>query len=407
MFENEKLLERSEYIGKLERYLDKPLIKVLVGMRRVGKSSLMKILIERLIGKGIPEKNIVYINKESLEFDHIRNYNDLNSYIGDRLVGVKGKKYIFIDEIQEIESWEKAATSMLADKVGDIFISGSNARMLSSELATLISGRYVEIAVHPLSFGEFLQFRKKSGSADLEAELRNYIKYGGLPGIHFLSFDDETVFGYLNSILNTVMLKDVVAKNQVRDVSALERIVRYLMDNLGNITTAKRIADYFKSQRLKISADTVLNYISYLESGLLFKKINRYDLKGKKIMEFFDKIFLTDIGLRNGLVGFRDNDIDGILENIVCNELILRGYRVFIGALDGREIDFVAEKQNEKIYCQVCYKLGSPEIVAREFGNLEKIRDNYRKIVISLDRDFVADKNGIEHRQLLDFLLEK
>jgi hypothetical protein len=203
------------------------------------------------------------------------------------------------------------------------------------------------------------------------------------------------------------MLKDVVAKNQVRDVSALERIVRYLMDNLGNITTAKRIADYFKSQRLKISADTVLNYISYLESGLLFKKINRYDLKGKKIMEFFDKIFLTDIGLRNGLVGFRDNDIDGILENIVCNELILRGYRVFIGALEGREIDFVAEKQNEKIYCQVCYKLGSPEIVAREFGNLEKIRDNYRKIVISLDRDFVADKNGIEHRQLLDFLLEK
>jgi hypothetical protein len=407
MFENEKLLERSEYIGKLEGYLDKPLIKVLVGMRRVGKSSLMKILIERLIGKGIPEKNIVYINKESLEFDQIRNYNDLNSYIGDRLVGVKGKKYIFIDEIQEIESWEKAATSMLADKAGDIFISGSNARLLSSELATLISGRYVEIAVHPLSFGEFLQFRKKSGSADLEAELRNYIKYGGLPGIHFLAFDDETVFGYLNSILNTVMLKDVVAKNQVRDVSALERIVRYLMDNLGNITTAKRIADYFKSQRLKISTDTVLNYISYLESGLLFKKINRYDLKGKKIMEFFDKIFLTDVGLRNGLVGFRDNDIDGILENIVCNELILRGYRVFIGALEGREIDFVAEKQNEKIYCQVCYKLGSPEIVAREFGNLEKIRDNYRKIVISLDRDFVADKNGIEHRQLLDFLLEK
>ena len=382
MFENEKLLERSEYIGKLERYLDKPLIKVLVGMRRVGKSSLMKILIERLIGKGIPEKNIVYINKESLEFDQIRNYNDLNSYIGDRLVGVKGKKYIFIDEIQEIKSWEKAATSMLADKAGDIFISGSNARLLSSELATLISGRYVEIAVHPLSFGEFLQFRKKSGSADLEAELRNYIKYGGLPGIHFLAFDDETVFGYLNSILNTVMLKDVVAKNQVRDVSALERIVRYLMDNLGNITTAKRIADYFKSQRLKISADTVLNYISYLESGLLFKKINRYDLKGKKIMEFFDKIFLTDIGLRNGLVGFRDNDIDGILENIVCNELILRGYRVFIGALEGREIDFVAEKQNERIYCQVCYKFGSPEIVAREFGNLEKIRDNY-----SQDRD--------------------
>jgi hypothetical protein len=407
MFENEKLLERSDYIEKLERYLDKPLIKVLVGMRRVGKSSLMKTLIERLIGKGIPEKNIVYINKESLEFDQIRNYKDLHSYIGDRLVGVKGKKYIFIDEIQEIESWEKAATSMLADKVGDIFISGSNARMLSSELATLLSGRYVEIAVHPLSFGEFLQFRKKSRPADLEAELRNFIKYGGLPGVHFLAFDDETVFGYLNSILNTVMLKDVVAKNQVRDVSALERIVRYLMDNLGNITTAKSIADYFKSQRLKISADTVLNYISYLESGLLFKKINRYDLKGKKIMEYFDKIFLTDIGLRNGLVGFRDNDIDGILENIVCNELVLRGYRVFIGALEGREIDFVAEKQNEKVYCQVCYKLGSPEIVAREFGNLEKIRDNYRKIVISLDRDLVANKNGIEHRQLPDFLLEK
>ncbi|HDP94581.1 MAG TPA: ATP-binding protein [Candidatus Aminicenantes bacterium] len=407
MFENENLLLRSEYINKLENYLDKPIIKVLTGMRRVGKSSIMKTLVDRLIGQGVPEKSIVYINKESLRFDEIRNFRDLNNYVEKRLKIVAGKKYVLIDEVQEIEDWEKTINSMLADRIADIIVSGSNARILSSELATLISGRYIEIPVHPLSFGEFLKFRRKEEESDQEEEFINFLKYGGLPGIHFLNFDDHTVFGYLNSILNTVMLKDVVSRHKIRDVSALERIVKYLMDNIGNITTAKRIADYFKSQRFSITTDTVLNYISHLEDGFLFKKAARFDLKGRKILEYYDKIFLTDIGLRNGLIGFRGSDINGILENIVYNELLYRGYRVFIGVMDGMEIDFVAEKQNERTYYQVCYSLGSPEIISREFGNLEKVKDNYRKIVISMDKVFSADRNGIEHMNLIDFLLQE
>jgi len=406
VFTRENLIVRPIYLDKLEKYLDKPLVKVLIGMRRVGKSSLMMFLTDKLMKNGIPKQNLVFINKESLEFDHIRNYGELNAYVLERLKNAKGKKYILIDEIQEIIAWEKAVASLLAEKIGDIIISGSNARMLSSELASLLSGRYIEIPVHSLSFKEFLQFRKKLDPADNEEEFRLYLKYGGLPGIHFLSFDDDTIFDYLNSILNTVMLKDVVARHQIRDVSALERIVKYLMDNIGNVTTAKNIADFFKSQRLKISTDTVLNYIMHLESALLIKRINRYDLKGRRIMEFYDKPFLTDIGLRNGLIGFRDKDINGILENMVCNELIRRGYRVFVGTLDGLEIDFVAEKQNERIYLQVCFRLGSPETVAREFGNLEKIKDNYRKIVVSMEKDFIADRNGIEHLYLTDFLLD-
>ncbi|MBN2345891.1 MAG: ATP-binding protein [Candidatus Aminicenantes bacterium] len=402
----EFLVERHGYIKTLEKYLDKPLIKVLTGMRRSGKSSLMRILIRKLLEKGVPSGNIVYVNKESLEFDAIEDYRDLNRFVKDAFKKARGNKYIFIDEIQEIASWEKAVSSLMAEKTGDVFISGSNAHLLSSELATLISGRYVEVIVRPLSFGEYLEFRKESQTRDLDEELRLYLKYGGLPGIHFLSFDDETIFGYLNSILNTVLFKDVIAKNSIRDVSALERIVKYLMDNIGNVTTAKRIADYFKAQRITISTDTVLNYIRYLENGFLVKKANRYDLKGRKVMEFYDKIFLSDIGLRNGMLGFKESDIGGILENLVYNELLFRGYRVFIGVLGGLEVDFVAEKQNERLYCQVCSVLSAGKTAEREFGNLEKIHDNYKKIVISMNKFFGPGRKGIEHKYLVDFLLE-
>lgn len=428
---------RERYLSALEAFIDQPVVKVLTGMRRVGKSVIMRLLIERLINRGVPGANILYINKESLEFDTLKDYRDLYRFVVDYLKGgavaadpaaaaagpvgaaaitaaatqvaagsaAAARKYILIDEIQEIEGWERAVASFLADGLGDVVISGSNANLLSSELATLISGRYVEIPVYPLTFREFLTFRKdKAGSS--EAEFNSYLRYGGLPGIHQLPSNDEVIFNYLNSILNTVLYKDVITRHKIRDASIFDKVVRYLFDNVGNITTAKKIADYFKSQRIRTSVDTILNYINYIEESLLIDKAPRYDIKGKKLLEFFDKVFLNDIGLRHGLIGYRERDINGLLENIVFKELQARGYKMSIGVVDQMEIDFIAEKQNDKKYIQVCYSLGSEEAVEREFGNLEKIKDNYEKTVISMDRFFPADRNGIIHRYLIDFLLE-
>jgi predicted AAA+ superfamily ATPase len=403
LIETANFIMREEYLRAVEMFMDKPVIKVIKGMRRVGKSVIIKLLIDRLIKKNVPITNILYINKESLEYDELKNYTDLYQYTKSYFKDTTGRKYIFIDEIQEIEGWEKAVASFLADGLGDVIISGSNARLLSSELATLISGRYVEIPVYPLTFGEFLIFRKNR--AEIEAEFKNYLRYGGLPGIHLLPQNDEAIFGYLNSILNTVLYKDVITRHKIRDASVFDKLVKYLFDNVGNITSAKKIADYFKSQRLKVSVDTILNYINYIESSMLIDKVPRYDIKGKKILEFFDKVFLNDIGLRNGLIGYREKDFNGLLENIVYKELKARGYKVSVGVADQLEIDFIAEKQNDKKYIQVCYSLSTDVAMDREFGNLQKIKDNYEKIVITMDRFFPEERNGILHRYLIDFLL--
>jgi uncharacterized protein len=417
---------RERYLGAIEAFIDQPVVKVLKGMRRVGKSVIMRLLIVRLMDSGVPGANILYINKESLEFEAVKDYRDLYRYAVDYFkaaAATAGRKYILIDEIQEIEEWERAVASFLADGLGDVVISGSNATLLSSELATLISGRYVEIPVYPLTFREFLTFRndkkhkpgketqseapsQAAAAADTEAEFKNYLRYGGLPGIHQLPINDEVIFSYLNSILNTVLYKDVITRHKIRDASIFDKVVRYLFDNIGNITTAKKIADYFKSQRIRTSVDTILNYINYIETSLLIDKAPRYDIKGKRLLEFFDKIFLNDIGLRHGLIGYKEKDINGLLENIVFKELQARGYTMSIGVIDKMEIDFIAEKQNDKQYIQVCYSLGSEAAIEREFGNLEKIKDNYQKMVISMDRFFPAERNGIIHRYIIDFLLE-
>jgi hypothetical protein len=436
---------RERYLSAIGAFIDRPVVKVLKGMRRVGKSVIMRLLIKRLIDSGVPGCNILYINKESLEFDAVRDHRDLYRYAGEYFkedaasaapsaspaapasgsVSARTpstvKKYILIDEIQEIEGWEKAVASFLADGLGDVVISGSNAGLLSSELATLISGRYVEIPVYPLTFREFLTFRQDRQDrkdqrdrsdrvadtiVDTEAEFNHYLRYGGLPGIHQLPFNDEVVFSYLNSILNTVLYKDVITRHKIRDASIFDKLVRYLFDNVGNITTAKKVADYFKSQRIRTSVDTILNYINYVEASLLIDRAPRYDIKGRRVLEFFDKVFLNDIGLRHGLIGYRERDINGLLENIVFKELQARGYKISIGVIDQREVDFIAEKQNEKKYVQVCYSLAGEAAVEREFGNLEKIKDNYEKMVISMDRIFPAERNGIIHRYLIDFLLE-
>ena len=400
--ENLALIQRDAYLNFIENYIDKPIVKVLIGMRRVGKSAIIKLLINKLLKKNISASNILYINKESLEFDEIKNYKDLYRYAINYFKGIKNRKYIFIDEIQEIAEWEKSVNSFLADNYGDITISGSNSKLLSSELATLLSGRYIEIPVYPLTFKEFLQFRSKK--TDTETEFKNFLRYGGLPGIHLLPLKDDTIFAYLNSILNTVLYSDVIIRHKIRDAAVFDRVVKYLFDNIGNITTAKKIADYFKSQKVKVSVDTVLNYITYLETSLIINRVPRYDIKGKKFLEFHDKVFLNDIGLRNGLIGYREKDINGLLENIVYKELQSRGYKVSVGVLNQLEIDFIAEKQNDIKYIQVCYLLNSEDTVEREFGSLEKISNNYEKIVVSMDKFFPEERNGIFHKYLIDFL---
>ncbi|MBN2857054.1 MAG: ATP-binding protein [Candidatus Delongbacteria bacterium] len=397
---------RELYITKLMKYIDKPMIKVLTGIRRCGKSTLLRLVHKELLNRGEEAKNIVYINHESLEFGFIKDYNDLYKFVNGELKNRKGRKYILLDEVQEVEKWEKAVSSFLADGIGDIIITGSNAHLLSSELATLLRGRYVEIPVFTLSFKEFLDFRDTKVNKDIDDEFKYYLRYGGFPGIHGLEFDDEMITTYLNSILNTVILKDVIERNRIRDAVLVDNITKYLTDNCGNITSANGISNYFRSVKITASTDTVINYISYLEKAFMIHRVNRYDLKGKKWLEINNKFYLGDFGLRNGLIGYRENDISGVLENMIYIELLRRGYKVCSGVLGGSEIDFIAEKQNEKIYIQVAYLLSSDSVIKREFGNLKSIKDNYRKIVLTLDKFYPEDIDGIERRYIPDFLLD-
>jgi predicted AAA+ superfamily ATPase len=377
---------------------------VITGIRRCGKSSFLKLLVKELEEKGIAEKNIVSINKDSLQFDFITNYKELNKYVINKLKGNKGKKYVFIDEVQEINEWEKAVTSFLTDNIADIYITGSNANLLSSELATLLTGRYIEIKMNTLVFSEFLQFRNKT-EKDKEQEFANFLKYGGFPGIHQMQFDDEVIRQYINALYSTVFLKDVVSKNQIRDVALLEKIAKYIADNCGNITSAKGISDYIKSQKIKTSVETIQNYIFWLINANFINKVYRYDIKGKRQLEQYEKYFLSDIGFVYSILGDRIDDLSGKLENIVYLELISRGYNVHIGKLYSNEIDFIATKGNDKVYIQVTYSLSDNNVIEREFGVLEKLKDNYPKIVLSLDKYYGENRNGIKWYNLIDFLL--
>lgn len=384
--------------------MNKPVVKVISGMRRVGKSCIIKLLMDELYDQKIEKKSVLYINKELLEFDFIQNYKDLNGYVKKKFKGVKGEKYLFVDEIQEIEEWEKAINSFLSSGEFDIYITGSNAHLFSSEIATLISGRYIEIPVYSLSFEEFLLLRGK-GEPDHKVEFQTYLWAGGFPAIHHFDLNREIVYQYISSIYDTILLQDVIKRNNIRNVALLENITHYLFNNTGNIFTAKRVSDYLKSQKIRVGVETVQNYISYLTSTFSVFKVPRYDVKGKRLLELHEKYYLGEIALRHALLGYREGDISGILENIVFLELKRRGYHVFLGKLDNKEIDFIAEKDNRKIYIQVAYLLASQETIQKEFSVLHSIKDNYPKFVISMDDIFGKDIDGIERLHLIDFLL--
>ena len=396
-----KLIERPIYSERIKPFIDKGIIKVLTGQRRVGKSCILMQLIND-IQHSNPNANIVFINLEFEEFRHIRSEEDLFKYLQDKFQP-KVKNYLFIDEVQDITGFEHVLRSLQSKDICDIFVTGSNAKMLSSELSTYLAGRYIEFKIHSLNYSEFLVFHKLE---DSNQSLMLYLTYGGLPYLSNLSLTDEFVFEYLRNVYSTIILRDVVQRENIRNVDFLETLLHYTADNIGSLFSANNISRYLKSQRTEISTNQVINYLRLLSNAYIVNKVSRIDINGLKKFEIGEKYFFEDIGLRNSQIGFSlQRDIHKLIENAVF--LHLRGlqYDVFVGKKDNLEIDFVGVKQGKKIYIQATYLLLDENTIKREFGNLRSIQDNYPKYVVSLDEFYrESDNEGIKHMHLREFL---
>lgn len=396
--------KRDLYLNKLVDFKDTNLIKVITGMRRSGKSTLLLLFKEYLINNGIKENNIILINFESVKFKEIQNYEDLYDYVKLQISKLKGKVYILLDEVQLIEKWEKAINSFMVDFNSDLYITGSNAYLLSSELSTLLSGRYVEIKMMPLSFKEYLDFNQNN-NITTDEHFINYTKYGGLPIISELKKDEATINTYLKDIYNTVIMKDVIERNDIKDIALLHNVMAFVAQNTGNIISPNKISNYLKDGGQLTSHNTVDNYLLYLEKAYIISKVPRYDIKGKLLLKTLAKYYIIDTGVRNAIVGYRDTDYGHILETIVYLELIRRGYQVWIGKNNDYEIDFIATKESEKKYYQVVYNL-STDVLERETRSLDIPNNHYEKIIISNDKNFIKDIRGIKLINIIDFLLE-
>ena len=394
-------IKREKYLEKIRPFINQPLIKVLIGQRRVGKSFLLKQIIDEVLFI-TKNANIIFIDKEKYEFDQIQNYHQLIEFVKSQQK--EGTNYLFIDEVQEIKGFEKALRSLLSDKIFDIYCTGSNANMLSTDIATFLSGRQMVFKIYSLSFTEFCQFHnyKLNTSA-----LNKYLKYGGLPYLIHLPKDDSIIFDYLDNIYATILFRDIVSRNEIRDVSFLNNLLKFLADNTGSLVSAKKISDYIKSQQSSKSVSVILNYITYLENAYFIFKTKRKDIQGKKISEVGEKYYFEDFGLRNSVIGYKISDINKITENAVYLHLLINGYKIYIGKTGNKEIDFIAERQNETLYIQVTTYLSDEKVIQREFGNLLAIPDNYPKLVVSLD-EFSGNSTykGIQHLTLLEFLSE-
>lgn len=404
------MIKRDLYLEEIKKYMNKPIIKVITGMRRSGKSMILKLIQEELEKMGIVKENIIYMNFESLVFIDIKDFEVLYKHIIKKTFNKKGKIYILLDEIQEVKGWEKAINSFLVDLDVDIYITGSNANLLSSELATYIAGRYIEIKIYPLSFQEYIDFaseNNKKTPLSIDEYFYQYLNFGGLPGIHIFNYNKEEIYQYLADVYNSILLRDVIARNNIRDIELLERVVLYIMDNIGNTFSAKSISDFLKNQGRKLSIETIYNYLKALENAFIISKVQRYDIKGKNILETQEKYYLSDLGFRNAKLGYQSNDISSYLENIIFLELLRRKYKVNVGKENNKEIDFIANLRDENLYLQVTYLLASPETIEREFSPLKAIKDNYPKMVLSMDNLPESNIEGIKRKRIIDFLLEK
>ena len=377
----------------------KSIIKVLTGQRRVGKSFLLYQLMEQIMGEE-PDANIIYINLEDFAFNSIQTAEDLHTYLQSHC-RENERNYIFIDEIQEIKEFEKVIRSLSLNEDNDIYITGSNGKMLSGELATFLSGRYVEFKIYSLSYTEFLQFHRLE---DSDRSLNLYSRYGGLPYLINLPLEDETVNEYLKSVYSTIVFRDVVSRYNLRNTLFLEKFIQFLSENIGSLFSAKNISDYLKSQHSTISVNQIQNYTEYLHSAFLIHRVERYDIIGKRIFEIGEKYYFENLGIRNIVVGYRIMDNGKILENLVYNHLLYKGYEVKVGYYGDKEIDFIGERNNEKIYVQVALKIDNEKTVEREFGNLLKVPDNYPKLVVTEDSFHGNSYEGIQCCSVREFL---
>lgn len=398
------MIKREIYMQRIRPFMNTDLIKVFTGIRRAGKSVMLELVKNELKESGISEENFLCINFEQFSNSQFLDVESLYKKITDFQKNTKGKIYLFFDEIQEVTGWEKCINSCRIDFDCDIYITGSNAKLLSGELATYLAGRYVEFVIYPFSFAEFFEMTLlKNPNVDKSTCFMQFLKTGGMPFLSNFPDDDSAKSQYLIDIYNSVVLKDVVKRNNIRDVDTLERIVAYAFSNIGHIFSATSLSKYFKSENRKISHDTILNYLKFCSDAFLFYKINRYDLEGKKIVTVNEKYYCADHGLREALFGKNIQNIDQVLENIVCLELLRRNYKVYVGKKGDLEIDFIAEKQAKKIYVQVAYLLANEETIKREFSVYNSVKDSYPKYVVSMDElDF--SQNGIIHKNIKDFL---
>lgn len=393
------LHRRDSYIERIKPFMHTPIVKVMIGHRRVGKSYILYQLIDE-IRDNEPDANIIYINKEDIAYVDITSSKDLNDYIASRLMSKK-KNYIFIDEIQEIEDFKVAVRSLALDENNDIYITGSNSEMFSSDLANELGGRYVEFKIYSLSYMEFLDFHKLSND---DESLEKYNRFGGLPYLIHLPMREEVAMEYIRSVYSTIVLRDVVARNNIRNTAFLEQLIRFLADNIGSLFSSKSISDFLKSQNIRMSPTLVSEYADSLASAFVVHRLGRYDIVGKRLFERGEKYFFENMGIRNVVAGYKPQDKAKRMENLVCSHLLFCGYEVTVGTLAAEEIDFVCTRAGETLYVQVAAELSKPETVAREFGNLLKIKDNYPKIVVSGERSFENTYEGIEHIYIRDFL---
>ena len=402
----EKIINREIYMNKLLAYKDTEFIKVITGIRRCGKSSLLKLLKEKILEEN-KDANVIYMNFESFEYDDIINYKDMYHKISENINKTQ-RNYILLDEVQRVKEWEKAVNAIRVDFDSDIYITGSNAYLLSSELSTYLSGRYVEIKVLPLSFKEYLEFITIDDKKSLEDNFIEYIKFGGMPGIISIKNVENLYEDAIRGIYNTVFMKDVVKRNKLVDATLLEKILKFLMSNIGSLISAKKIADFLTSQGTKVTHNTVLNYLNMLENAYIIYRVPRYDIKGKELLKTLEKYYIVDTGIRNIMLGFRNADFGHIIENIVYFELIRRGYNITIGKNDALEIDFIATNANEKKYYQVTYTMLDDNVKEREMRVLKNINDNYEKTVLTMDKLYSnTTDEGIKIKYIIDFLLEK
>ena len=402
------MLKRDEYIKKIAPFIDKDVIKVLTGIRRSGKSVMLKLLMEELKNRGINENQFIYINFENLKYRKLKNYERLYDFILNKVDDKYKSYYIFLDEIQEVEEWERCVNSLRVDEDFnfDIYITGSNAKLLSGELSTYLAGRYIEFVVYPFSFKEFFEIiQEKNQEIKVKEAFQKYVKFGGMPFLHNLDYNYEASMQYLQDLYASIILKDITQRNNIRDTDLLERIINYIIMNIGNTFSATSISKFFKSENRKVAIETILNYIKACEEAFLVYRVARNDLLGKKILNVNEKYYIADHGIREAIMENNQKDINQVLENVVYFEMLRRGYSVKIGKVDNLEVDFVCTKSNEIIYIQVSYLLASEDTKEREFSVLENIKDNYPKYVLSMD-EFDMSRNGIKHMNLIEFLAE-